>query len=124
METILAVVAFVLIAAGISAAIIIDVMKRSRLQQLAQDDPQVREELRQSAAEEEWGPLNSQLVCPHCQVRGTVRTKMVREKKGVSGAKATGAVLTAGLSVLATGLSRHETATQAHCDNCTSTWVF
>ncbi len=71
-----------------------------------------------------YGSTNPALVCPHCQTRGTVRVKVVKQKKGISGAKATGAVLTGGLSVLATGLSRKEELTQAHCDNCGSTWHF
>ena len=64
------------------------------------------------------------LVCPHCQKQGLVRTWPVKLKKGISGGKATGAVLTAGISLLATGLSRKESATQAFCGNCSSKWVF
>jgi hypothetical protein len=33
-------------------------------------------------------------------------------------------VLTAGISILATGLSRKETVTQATCTNCKSQWTF
>lgn len=71
-----------------------------------------------------WGTLNSELICPHCQAKGMVLTKHVEIKKGISGAKATGAILTAGVSLLATGLSRKEGQTQAHCENCSSTWIF
>ena len=67
---------------------------------------------------------NPALVCPHCQTKGFVHIKSVKRKKGISGAKATGALLTGGLSMLATGLSRKEAMTQAHCDNCNSTWDF
>jgi hypothetical protein len=71
----------------------------------------------------EWmGDINPELVCPHCQVKGQVRTMQVKRKKGVSGGKAAGALLTGGLSLLATGLSRKEKVTQAHCDNCNMTW--
>ena len=70
------------------------------------------------------GPKNPALVCPHCQEQGAVRTKAVRNKKGISGAKATGAILTGGVSILATGLSRKEAQTAAHCDNCGSGWHF
>ena len=45
-------------------------------------------------------------------------------KMGISGAKATGALLTGGLSLLFTGLSREEEFTQAHCLTCNSTWHF
>jgi len=64
------------------------------------------------------------IVCPHCQLRGGVTTKPVKLKKGISGAKATGALLTGGLSVLATGLSRKEDTTEAKCSNCGSVWHF
>lgn len=67
---------------------------------------------------------DSKLVCPHCQSRGSVTTKTVKRKKGVSGAKATGAILTLGWSLLATGLSRTEQETEAHCMSCGATWHF
>lgn len=80
--------------------------------------------LKQDRANVQWGPTNSALVCPHCNTRGHVRVKAVTKKSGVSGGKATGALLTGGVSLLATGLSRKESVTQAHCANCNSTWQF
>jgi len=74
--------------------------------------------------DDKWGEVNPALVCPHCQTKGKVRALLTKRKKGISGAKATGAVLTLGWSILATGLSRKEYATQAHCDSCNSTWDF
>ena len=71
-----------------------------------------------------YGAINPKLVCLHCQEKGHVRTKSIDQKKGISGGKAAGAVLTAGVSTVFTGLSRHETNTQAYCDNCNTTWVF
>ena len=71
-----------------------------------------------------FGPVSPQYICPHCQTKGHVRTIPVKRKKGVSGAKVTGALLTMGVSMLATGLSRKEGLTQAHCGNCGSTWDF
>lgn len=71
-----------------------------------------------------FGSINGALVCPHCQQRGHVRTMAVKRKAGISGAKATGALLTGGVSVLATGLSRKQSVTQARCDACTSIWAF
>lgn len=64
----------------------------------------------------------SAIVCPHCGVRGKVRSRRVKQKKGISGGKATGAVLTAGFSLLATGLSRKESVTELRCGNCRVTW--
>jgi len=79
----------------------------------------------QSAARDvQHGRVSSQIICPQCQSRGKVRTKSVTKKKGISGGKATAALLTAGTSLLATGLSRKERTTEAHCDNCGSTWHF
>lgn len=70
------------------------------------------------------GAPNAQMICPHCQTKGKVLTKTVSKKAGISGAKATGALLTGGLSIVATGLSRKDTLTEAHCANCSSTWHF
>jgi len=71
-----------------------------------------------------YGPINAAMVCPHCNTRGNIRTKGIVNKKGVSGGKATAAVLTGGVSLLAVGLSRKEKGTQAYCGNCRNTWVF
>jgi len=71
-----------------------------------------------------YGPISPMYICPHCQTKGFVHTKTVKRKKGVSGAKVTGAILTMGISMLATGLSRKEGLTQAHCGNCNSQWDF
>src|SRR5579872_1207451 len=67
---------------------------------------------------------DAQIVCPHCQAKGSVTTRHVKLKRGISGGKATGAILTAGLSILAVGLSRKEAATKATCSNCGSVWHF
>ena len=80
--------------------------------------------LRNSSQQAGWGPVNRVMICPHCQMKGRVHAKPVNRKKGISGVKATGALLTGGLSILATGLSRKEGLTQTHCDNCGSTWDF
>jgi len=65
---------------------------------------------------------DSELVCPHCQTYGAVTSRAVVRKKGVSGGKATGALLTGGLSMLLTGLSRKEAATRMWCGNCATGW--
>lgn len=70
------------------------------------------------------GPVNPRMVCPHCQQRGCVRTKPVDRKRGVSGGKATAALLTGGVSMLATGLSRKEHVTRAQCTRCGNGWDF
>ncbi len=73
---------------------------------------------------ESWGGERPTMVCPHCQERGHVRTKAVTKKAGISGGKATAALLTGGVSLLATGLARKEARTQAHCSHCDTTWLF
>ena len=67
---------------------------------------------------------DSYLVCPHCQVKGGVRTLRGKGKKGISGGKATAAALTMGLTIGVTGLSRKQMMTRAKCANCGVTWDF
>ena len=69
-------------------------------------------------------PPNPNIICPHCKTKGQVYTESISVNKGVSGGKATGAILTLGLSLLATGLSREETQTLARCGKCGSVWKF
>jgi hypothetical protein len=64
----------------------------------------------------------AQIICPHCHVAGGVTTTQVKVKKGISGGKATAAVLTVGFSMLATGLSRKERATNLKCSHCGMNW--
>jgi uncharacterized paraquat-inducible protein A len=71
-----------------------------------------------------YGPLNPSLICPHCQAKGMVRTRQEDMKTGISGGKATAAVLTGGFSLLATGLSRTQQVTAARCGECGSAWTF
>jgi hypothetical protein len=70
------------------------------------------------------GKENIAMLCPHCQERGQCHTKSVVNKKGISGGKATGALLTGGISLLATGLSRKESGIEAYCRNCKNVWSF
>jgi hypothetical protein len=70
------------------------------------------------------GISNPRIVCPQCQRTGSVRVKQVNQKVGISGGKATGAILTGGFSLQFTGLSRKHQVSQAHCGNCGSDWTF
>ena len=70
------------------------------------------------------GLVNDKLLCPHCGERGAVHTREVKLKKGVSGGKAMAGLMTGGLSLFATGLSRKERVTEAWCGNCQSQWHF
>lgn len=71
-----------------------------------------------------WGPINPEIICPHCKKKGKVHITKVKRKAGISGGKVMGGLLTGGLSLLGTGLSRKQKQTQAHCGNCNSTWDF
>ncbi|ACD95394.1 hypothetical protein [Trichlorobacter lovleyi] len=71
-----------------------------------------------------YGSLNPVMLCPHCNEKGHIRTKPVVHKKGISGGKATAAIFTGGVSLLATGLSRKEKSTQAYCASCNNSWDF
>mgnify|MGYP006292580005 CR=1 FL=1 len=70
------------------------------------------------------GYIYPQVIGPHCNTSGHVHAKKIRQKKGISGAKATGALLTGGASILATELSRKETNTEAYCSKCGQTWHY
>lgn len=104
-------VARALIIFGVVAAIII---YRRWWNSLSEEEKRTRQH----------GPINPALMCPHCHDKGQVRTQAVDQRKGIDGTKAAAGLFTGGLSLLLTGLSRHEHNTQAHCDNCNSTWVF
>ena len=68
--------------------------------------------------------LSDQIVCPHCRKKGCILIRPAKAKKGISGAKTTGALFTMGLSMFATGLSRKEWVTEAKCKNCRAIWQF
>jgi hypothetical protein len=77
-----------------------------------------------AGVEESQAGKDRHIICPHCQAQGYVRTRQVQRKKGISGTKATAALLTGGASILATGLSRKETETEGRCGKCGSIWHF
>ena len=62
------------------------------------------------------------IVCTACHATGSVRTLHGKAKRGVSGGKATAALLTGGLSLAAVGLSRKQFVTRARCAQCNSEW--
>lgn len=53
-----------------------------------------------------------------------MRTIRGKAKKGISGGKATAAIITGGLSIGAVGLSRKQRVTRALCSSCQVTWTF
>ena len=69
-----------------------------------------------------YGYPNEMLVCPHCQYKGKVRTKIGKYNSGLSGGKILLALFTAGISLIFTGLSKFDEVAFFHCDNCNTDW--
>jgi hypothetical protein len=67
------------------------------------------------------GP-SEQIVCPHCQTKGGVVVTSAQRKKGLSGGKVTGGLMTAGVSLFATGLSRKQWVKHLRCSSCRMEW--
>ena len=63
------------------------------------------------------------IVCPHCHKSGGVETEYGKQKRGISGGKASAAALTGGLSILGTGLSRKQEVTFCTYRNCGMDWT-
>ena len=100
-------------------------VERRKVNAMAPDERQAYLEKNQNASEGRlFGPINTAMICPHCGQRGKVRTQRVSRKKGIGGGKATAALMTGGVSMLATGLSRKEQLTSAFCGNCRNRWDF
>lgn len=120
-------VIFVVIGVVVSV-IQMDIQSRTMEQRMKTMTPeelkQLQEETQAQTFNEAYGQLYNQIICPHCGLKGVVRTKQITKKHGISGAKATGAILTGGFSLLATGLSKKENITEAHCTNCNQTWHY
>lgn len=83
--------------------------------------PPTRSE-RRAAAMDAQRAAQARIVCQFCSEAGHVTTRMVQRKKGISGGKATGALLTGGVSLVAVGLSRKGWVTILTCGNCRMTW--
>ncbi len=66
--------------------------------------------------------LRPKVVCKFCNEAGHVTVTPAERKRGISGSKATGALLTGGLSLLAVGLSRKDVVSAMHCHKCSMQW--
>lgn len=68
--------------------------------------------IRESAmARDRYGLVNENLICPHCQTKGQVRTKSVEE-----------ITKTKVVPIIGNNIKSRRGVTQAHCDNCKITW--
>lgn len=114
----------IIVAKIIKAAKMTPEQRQKEKDDLTMNQRYAKDSLERKQKIETYGYISPAMICPHCQTKGQISTKPVKRKKGVSGAKVTGAILTFGVSMLATGLSRKEGLTQAHCGNCNSTWDF
>ena len=62
-----------------------------------------------------FGPINANLICPHCQTKSLVHVKQVSRVATSTGQ--VGGILKADTKSTITTV-----ATQHHCDQCSSTW--
>ena len=58
-----------------------------------------------------FGAIKSQLVCPHCQTKGKVRSKLTED---ISRTKV--------VPIIGNTIKSKKGVTQMHCDNCSTTW--
>ena len=61
--------------------------------------------------ETRYGSKNSNLICPHCQTKGEVRSKLAEE---VSTTKV--------IPIIGNNIKTKKQVNQMHCDNCQTTW--
>ena len=73
------------------------------------------EDAQRKIHEEVFGPINYQLICPHCQNKGTVRANNKKNMLTTSGTVG-GVIKTNTASTITQNVTQH------HCDNCGSTW--
>jgi len=83
---------------------------------------EVQKQTDKQVYEARYGVLNDKIKCNYCENVGSVRFRRVQTKKGFSTGKATAAVLTAGISVIATGLAKKGGASKLYCENCKMEW--
>ena len=62
-----------------------------------------------------FGPINANLICPHCQTKGAVHVKRV-SRVATSTGKVGGILKADTKSTVITVVTQH------HCDQCSSTW--
>lgn len=71
---------------------------------------------------------DAEMVCPHCQAKGSVTTKAIKRDGSLSLAKATVAapiaICTIGLAAPLLSVHHRQKLTQAHCAKCGATWTF
>jgi hypothetical protein len=62
------------------------------------------------------------IICQYCQQAGGVTVRNIQQKQGVSGGKATSALLTGGVSLFAVGLSKKGMVNELTCSKCSMKW--
>lgn len=69
------------------------------------------------------GVVRPALICPHCRTAGRVVVGIDQRKAGVSAGKVAGALVTSGVSLAATGVSRRQRVQTCRCGACGMSWV-
>lgn len=66
----------------------------------------------------------AQIVCPHCQTRGSVAARDTKRSTRLGVRKTGAAILTLGASApLTGGISKKQMVTEMSCKNCGMRWV-
>lgn len=81
----------------------------------AENLKKLKEEIKENTSKFTYGELSQVLVCPHCQSKGTVRSKnkILVEKSRVNSVAG---------KAIGLGMNKEKPVTQLHCDNCKMTW--
>lgn len=100
-----------------------DAAKKKKLDSLSDEDRKAYLQIEQNISERrnkimaeyrhtsQFGDSNPNLVCPHCQTKGQVRSKAAEE---VTSTKV--------VPVVGNTIKARKKVTQMHCDNCGTTW--
>jgi hypothetical protein len=100
-----------------------DAAKKQKLESLSAEDKKAYLQIEQNINERrnkimaefrhtsQFGDSNPNLVCPHCQTKGQVRSKAAEE---VTSTKV--------VPVVGNTIKARKKVTQMHCDNCGTTW--
>ena len=89
--------------------------KLSKKQEAEELQRRNKQEAHEKALQNAFGCTNPQLICPHCQTKGTVRAKGAERLLSTTGK-------IGGILKTNTKSTTKQYVTQHHCDNCGSTW--
>lgn len=67
-------------------------------------------------------PNNSEIICPHCQVKGKVTATPFKKKGRLTATRLLGTAVTLGGSTVVTGVRKGSRAYKMSCGNCGMRW--